>query len=60
MLHVWDANNHQVTWGVLASVLWAVKDFINSMHKYKTMSFGVYDGVHMVGRGTIMRFAEAM
>ena len=53
LFKVWNTNNHQLTWSVLRTALWAMKDFINSMNEFKTMAFAIYDGVNMVGKGTI-------
>ena len=50
LVQVWDANNLQITWNVLTSALWAIKDFMNRIDEFKTMLSAVYDGANMVGR----------
>ena len=47
-----NANNHQTTWLVLGSGLYALMDY---MAKYGggTAKFGVYDGKNLVGEGWV-------
>ena len=51
-LQVWNANNHQTTYGVLGGALSALHDWMSN-HAYTTASFGIYDGQNQVGNGVI-------
>ena len=48
-----NANNHQMTWGVLKSALAALDDFINSNGGFVSASFDIFDGQNQVGTGKI-------
>ena len=48
-----DANNHQLTWGVLGAALSAVKDFMNSNGEWGTVTFDIFDGDNQTGQGSI-------
>ena len=48
-----NANNHQVSWGVLASAVWGVREFMLSMGIAGVVAFSVYDGVNLVGQGRV-------
>lgn len=52
-LHVWNTNNHQVTWGVLAAALVALQDFMINRQTWGEASFYVYDGGVEVGMGVL-------
>lgn len=54
-LHVWNTNNHQVTWGVLAAALVALQDFMLNQQTWAEASFYVYDGGMEVGMGVLGR-----
>lgn len=47
-----NANNHQLTWGVLAAALKAVKQYMEA-NGYRQAHFDIYDGENMVGKGLI-------
>lgn len=51
-LTVWDANNHQVTYGVLGGVIVAVEG-VMAQNGYGEASFRVYDGDNWVGKGIV-------
>ena len=48
-----NANNHQVTWGVLQSALEALGDWMDQFG-YGSVVFQIYDGPNQVGRGSIL------
>lgn len=50
---IWNANNHQVTWGVLESALEALGDWMEQ-YGYGSVIFQIYDGSNQVGRGSIL------
>lgn len=52
-----NANNHQQTWGVIGAAMSALLDYTYYMKRIETpaaITFGVYDGPHQVGFGSIM------
>lgn len=49
-LKVWNANNHQLTWGVLHSTIAAIASFMNT-HGWGVGHFDIYDGGIRVGYG---------
>ena len=51
-LRTWNANNHQMTWGVLGAAAFALMDYMNR-YGYGSATFLIYDGVNQVGAGTI-------
>lgn len=53
LFKAWNTNNHQMTWRVLQNALWALRDFINGMNEQNMMTFSIYDGINMVGKGYI-------
>ena len=53
VLRVWNANNHQTTWGVLGAAVWAVSSFKTTNNVYGAVNFNIYDGNNQVGQGTI-------
>lgn len=52
-LHVWNINNHQVTWGVLGAALVGLQDFMRAKAVWAEASFYVYDGGVEVGAGVL-------
>ena len=52
VLSAWNANNHQLTYGVLGAALDAVSDYMN-FNGFCRATFSVYDGVNQVGEGMI-------
>ena len=50
---VGNANNHQMTWGILASALWGLKDFMTHVDIYACAHIWIFDRIHMVGTGRI-------
>lgn len=52
-LAVFNANNHQMTWGVLASALLALVDYMAGQGTYRAAAFTVFDGHNEVGSGSI-------
>lgn len=53
LLSVMNSNNHQMTWGVLASAIWGMKDFMTAENIYACNHFWVYDGINLIGMGRI-------
>ena len=51
-VQVWNANNHQLTYGVLADALSALNNWMGN-HAYTLASFGIFDSVNQVGNGVI-------
>ena len=51
-LTVNNANNHQMTWGVLAAAVVALVDYMESS-QWGTTTFKLFDGVNEVGVGSI-------
>ena len=52
-LHAWNADNHQMTWGVLREACLALFDYMQRNDDFGTVGFEVYDGDHQVGEGMI-------
>ena len=52
-INVSNANNHQVTYGVLRAAVAALRDYMAQEGEYGTLVFDIWDGVNQVGRGTI-------
>lgn len=52
-LAVVNADNHQITWGVLASAVWGLRDFMTRSNIYACAYISIFDGVHLVGTGRI-------
>ena len=48
-----NANNHQVTWGVLESAFEALGDYMEQ-YGYGSVIFGIFDGTNQVGQGSIL------
>lgn len=51
-LQVWNANNHQTTYGVLSSALTVLHQWM-SANQFVATSFNIYDGNNQVGTGAI-------
>lgn len=49
-LRVWNANNHQITWGVMHSAIAAIVDYMTSWG-WGLGHFDIYDGGNRVGYG---------
>lgn len=52
-LRVANSNNHQLTRGVMHSALTALRSCMQSYNVWGSAAFGVYDGSHLVGHGTM-------
>lgn len=52
VLKAWNANNHQLTYGVLGAALDAVADYMN-FHGFCRATFAVFDGANQVGEGVV-------
>lgn len=48
----WNADNHQLTWGVLGEALTALLDYMR-IYGNGAITFNIFDGAHMVGQGTV-------
>ena len=51
-LSIWNANNHQTTWGVLRAAILALADYMER-DGFAQALFNVYDGVNQVGEGVL-------
>lgn len=51
-LKAWNANNHQMTYGVLGAALDAVGDYM-SFNGFRRATFAIYDGANQVGEGVV-------
>lgn len=51
-LDVWNANNHQVTYGMLQMTIAAIYDYMG-VHGFETATFAMFDGANQVGIGNI-------
>ncbi|KAI4121510.1 MAG: hypothetical protein LQ347_006834 [Umbilicaria vellea] len=49
-----NANNHQLTYGVVQAAVSALSDFLNRNGGFKTVDFQIIDGKNLVGTGQIM------
>ena len=52
-LAVWNANNHQTTYGVLQAAVSALSDCMSSRGAWGTVRFWIFDGGREVGGGEI-------
>lgn len=48
-----NANNHQLTYGVVHGTALALEAFINTYGGYQSMDFQIVDGPNLVGTGRI-------
>lgn len=53
VMRVWNANNHQMTWGVLNVAILALKDFLIVNKGLGAVAFKIFDGNNQVGQGQI-------
>ncbi|MCJ1302716.1 hypothetical protein MMC08_005520 [Hypocenomyce scalaris] len=51
-LTVWNANNHQITWGVLSAAVEAMEAFM-IQYGFGEATFSIYDGANEVGEGDV-------
>ena len=51
-LQAWNANNHQVTYGVLGAALSALADYMN-LGGWGSCTFSIWDGGNQVGLGQV-------
>ena len=49
---VQNANNHQITWGVLSSAVRGLRDYM-AEKGWKEVGFEVFDGWNQVGTGAV-------
>lgn len=52
LISVWNANNHQTTWGVLRKSIVALADYLE-VSGYTEVTFNIYDGKNQVGSGRL-------
>ena len=45
-----NANNHQLTWGVMGAAIEALANFM-TLYGFGAARFGIYDGDNLVGQG---------
>ena len=48
-----NADNHQITWGMLGAALNALQDFMNSYQIWSAATFAIYDGENQVSVGSL-------
>lgn len=53
MVQAANANNHQLTRGVVLSALLALRSWLIAYDVYGTAAFDIYDGANLVGAGTL-------
>ena len=51
-LNVWNANNHQTTWGLLGAAVAALRECM-WVNGWGVGTFGIWDGGTQVGAGEI-------
>lgn len=47
-LSAWNADNHQMTWGVFRAALLVLMDFMRTNNWYGAVRFDIYDGFNNV------------
>ena len=52
-LTVFNTNNHQTTWGVLAASILALVDYMAGHGTFCAAAFTIHDGENEVGTGSI-------
>lgn len=52
-LRIVNANNHQLTRGVMLSAITALRTCLQTYNVWGTAQFGVFHGSHRVGSGTM-------
>lgn len=52
LFRAWNANNHQLTYGVVCEALNALLDYMGQ-HGYSAARFDIYDGQNEVGEGMV-------
>ena len=50
---LWNANNHQLTYGVAGAAIAALRDYMVQEDVSGTLSFDIWDGDNQVGAGLI-------
>ena len=58
-LELTNANNHQLTWGVACAAVKTMYDYMHSQDIYGQAVMWIYDGVNVVGRGTLEYYPQA-
>lgn len=53
VLRIWNANNHQLTWGVVGQVVTGLLDYMSPQTHGAAIVFKVFNGAHQVGAGQI-------
>ena len=53
VLQVWNANNHQLTYGVFGATVTGLRNWMVLNGVFGTVRFEVFDGINQVGWGTI-------
>lgn len=48
-----NANNHQITWGLLGSAVWGLGEFMRGRATSGSAVFEVWDGANQVGEGLV-------
>lgn len=54
ILRIMNANNHQTSWGVMASAIYALADWMHTESIFGGGTFNIYDGPNQVGTGTLV------
>ena len=50
-INMWNANNHQTTWGVLRAAVTVLEDYMSK--GFGTAEITIWDGVHQVSQGVL-------
>lgn len=53
VLRIMNANNHQITWVVMASAIYALADWMHTQNIFGGGTFEIYDGPNQVAAGRI-------
>lgn len=51
---VMNANNHQITWGVMGAAMQGLSGYMRTGQMYGAATFDVWDGVNQVATGVVM------
>ena len=52
-LRMWNANNHQLTWGVMMLVITGLVEYTANMPSGVAIVFKIWDGANQVGEGQL-------
>ena len=52
-LRMWNANNHQLTWGVMMLVITGLAQYTANLSSGVAIVFKIFDGANQVGEGQL-------